>query len=375
MLTAILAQAHKGSFWMPEQTSTVAADVDGLYDFIYYLSLFFFLLITVLLVAFIIKYRHRKDGKPHEPAAGHSTALELTWTIIPAVLVLVIFYFGFRGFMNMMVEPPDSYEVMVNGKTWSWEFVYEGQYVSDDGYLHIPVNTPVRLVLSSNDVIHSLFLPTFRLKKDVVPGRYNRFWVQATKTGTFDITCAEYCGQSHSQMTSKVVVHDQADFAKWLDNAKDWTKTKSPLEAGAQMYKTRGCYQCHSVDGTAGTGPTWKDMFGSQVPILGQGNVLADENYIRESIFYPQAKIHQGFPNPSPMSSFLGSLNDQDVGAIIAYMKSISVNFKGDLAPFKLIKPKSTTQPAKATTVEKQKENAPDGRQQVTEVWSSTNVR
>jgi cytochrome c oxidase subunit 2 len=353
MLTAILAETQKlSSFWMPEQASTVAANVDGLYDFIYYLSLFFFLLITFLLVWFCIKYRHRGDGVvEQESAAGHSTALELTWTIIPTIIVLVIFYLGFRGFINMMVEPPNSYEVLVTGKTWSWTFTYEGKYVSDDGYLHIPVNTPIRFVLSSNDVIHSLFMPVFRLKKDVVPGRYNRFWVEATQVGEYDIYCAEYCGKLHSQMLSKVIVESPEDFAKFIERIKDWTKTKTPLEAGQMLYNTRGCIQCHSLDGTTGLGPTWKDMFGSQVPIVGQGNVLADENYIRESILYPQAKVHQGFGPPSPMPSFLGQLNDNDIMALISYMKSISVNFKGDMAPFKQkLKAGSATAPSTAAT-------------------------
>jgi len=136
---------------MPERASTVAANVDGLYDFIYYLSLFFFLLITILLVWFCIKYRHREGVEQHESAAGHSTALELTWTIIPTILVLVIFYLGFRGFINMMVEPPNSYEVLVNGRTWAWTFTYEGRYVSDDGKLHIPVNTPLQPLLGRGD--------------------------------------------------------------------------------------------------------------------------------------------------------------------------------------------------------------------------------
>ena len=340
---------HDGSFWMPRQGSTVAGGVDTLFDFIYYLSLFCFLLITFLLVFFTLRYRHR-EGQAHEPAAGHSTALELTWTIIPTVVVLVIFYYGFRGFLDMMVEPPNSYEVLVNGQTWQWEFNYEnGQYASDDGYLHIPVNTPIRFVLNSKDVIHSLFMPTFRVKKDVVPGRYNRFWAQATETGTFDIYCAEYCGQNHSQMLSKVVVETPEDFAKFIERIKDWTKTKTPLQAGEMLYHTKGCIQCHSTDGKAGIGPTWKDMYGSQVPIVGQGNVLADENYIRESILYPLAKVHQGFTPQMP--SFLG-MPDQDIGAIIAFMKSISVNYKGDLSQYKQLVNKnaattqSTTKPA-----------------------------
>jgi cytochrome c oxidase subunit 2 len=335
---------------MPEQASTVAADVDWLYDFTYYLSLFFFFLITLLLIWFIIKYRHREDGVKHEPAAGHSTALELTWTLIPAVLVLVIFYYGFRGFMDMVVEPPNPYEIVVSGRTWSWGFTYENRYTSIDGKLHIPVNTPVRFVLSSEDVIHSLFIPEVRLKRDVVPGRYNRYWVQATKEGEFPIYCAEYCGELHSRMLSSVVVHSKEDFAKWLEVQRDLSNSFSPLDAGKLLYESRGCKGCHSADGTAGTGPNFRDLFGSQVPIVGQGNVLADENYIRESILNPQAKVHQGFGPPSPMPSFLGQLNDWELGAIIAFQKSISKNFTGSLDEFKVIKPrsKSTTGPTTA---------------------------
>jgi cytochrome c oxidase subunit 2 len=313
------------------------------------LSVFFFVLITAMLIAFIVKYRHREDGVKHDPAAGHSTALELTWTLIPTVLVLVIFYIGFRGFMDMTVEPPNSYEIAVQGQMWNWSYVYENQYTSDDGKLHVPVNVPVRLVLSSQDVIHSYFIPAFRVKKDVVPGRYNRMWFKATETGEFDVYCAEYCGQQHSRMLSSVVVHTMEDFQKKLEDIKDWTKTKSPLQAGEMLYKTRGCTQCHSVDGSTIIGPTFKDMFGSQVPILGQGKITADENYVHESLLYPNAKIHEGFPSPSPMPSQLGRLNDNDIGAIIAYMKSISSNFKGDLTPFKKITPAtkpSATQPA-----------------------------
>jgi cytochrome c oxidase subunit 2 len=343
MLNAILADTSKESFWMPEQASTVAPGVDGLYDFVYYLSLVFFVLITLLLVVFIWKYRHREDGVAHEPAAGHSTALELTWTLIPAVLVLVIFYFGFQGFMNIIVRPPNAYKIDVLGQTWSWQFTYDGRYVSPDGNLHMVVNQPTEFVLTSKDVIHSFFCPEFRLKKDVVPGRYNQYWVEATKTGTFDLTCAEYCGDRHSQMLAKVIVHTPDEFLKWLDDAKDISKTFPPVAAGENIYNTRGCKSCHSIDGSAGIGPSFRDMYGSQVPIVGQGNVVADENYIRESILYPQAKIHQGFPNPSPMPSFLGQLDDWDIYAITAFQKSISKNFTNtaELEKLKKLHPRS----------------------------------
>lgn len=356
MLTRLLATSTDGGYWMPQRISTVAPEVDGLFGFVFWLSVFFFVLITVLLLAFVLKYRHRAgDEQPHEPMAGHSTALELTWTIIPTVLVLIIFYFGFRGYLNMAVEPPNPYEVNVTARMWSWTFAYPNGVISDDGKLHIPVNTPVRLVLSSEDVIHSLFLPEFRVKRDAVPGRYNRFWVQAVKTGEFDIYCAEYCGEQHSQMLSKVVVHEMADFKEWLKKASEWEGRLSPIAAGQNFYKTRGCAGCHSVDGGGGTGPTFKDLFGSQVPIQGAGNITVDENYIRESILYPQAKLHAGFGPVMP--SYLGQLRDKDITAIIAYMKSISANFKGSLsdlekvgAPGDAATRPATTQTTKPTT-------------------------
>jgi cytochrome c oxidase subunit 2 len=399
MLTAILADSSGGTFWMPEQASSYAAATDHVFYGVYYLSVFFFALVTLLLVGFILKYRHRSDGKPHEPGAGHNTALELTWTIIPTILAMVIFYYGFRGFVNMAVEPPNAYEVDVRGKTWNWTFTYEHNYFSDDGFLHIPVNTPVAFILSSDDVIHSFFIPAFRSKKDVVPGRYNRYWVQAKKTGTFDITCAEYCGQNHSIMTSKVIVQEPAEFAEWLKKIKNPYLTHTPLEVGKMLYETRGCAQCHTIDGKANTGPTFKDMFGSQVPVMGAGTILADENYIHESILDPQAKIVQGFPSPSPMPSFAGQLNDRDINSIIGFMKSISVNYKGNLSQYKSIesttKP-STTQPAKPTArnvsgtggkaveaVTRSKDSVgasisvdtPASGAVVSQVWSSNHVR
>jgi cytochrome c oxidase subunit 2 len=342
MLTTVLANSSK-SFWMPERASTFAPNVDGVFNFIYWLCLFFFLLITILLVYFVIRYRH-KPGVERESAAGHSTALELTWTIIPTVLVLVIFYFGFRGFLNMAVEPPNPYEINVTGSMWQWSFTYPNGHT--DNELHLPPNTPVRFVLASNDVLHSLYVPAFRIKQDVVPGRYNRLWVQATEPGKYDLYCAEYCGKNHSTMISSATVHaDRAAFDKWLSDAADWTKRMSPVDAGRMFYEKRGCITCHSVDGTVLTGPTWKDAFGSQVATTA-GTVTADENYIRESILYPGAKIHQGFGNIMP--SQLGQFSDRDIDAIIAYMKSISKNFNGDLQPFKTITPATgPAQPAK----------------------------
>ncbi len=322
----ILAQASSGGFWMPRRASTVAGDVDALFSFIFWLTVFFFCLILVLMVAFVLKYRHREGYEQPAKPPAHSTALELTWTIIPTILVLLIFYFGFRGYLHMSVAPPNAYEINVTARMWHWDFIYPNGYV--DSELHIPVDTPVRLVMQSEDVIHSLFIPQFRVKKDVVPGRYNRFWFQATEQGEFDIYCAEYCGNGHSTMLSKVIVHDSAGFNKWLEQASSWETRMTPAEGGKMLVSSRGCLQCHSVDGTRVIGPTLKNVFGEEQNVDGGQKVLADENYIRESLYEPNAKIVAGYTPQMP--SYKGSLKDRDVDAIIAYLKSISDKHKND---------------------------------------------
>jgi cytochrome c oxidase subunit 2 len=350
------------TFWMPEQASTVAPSVDGVYYFIYWICVSLFVGIAIVTTLFVVKYRHR-EGVEHEPAAGHSTALELTWTIIPTLVVLMMFYFGFRGFMDMAVEPPNPLEVVVTARTWNWDFAYPGvspQVSSDDGKLHIPVNTPVRFVLNSMDVIHSMFVPAFRIKRDAVPGRFNRFWVEATHTGEFDLYCAEYCGQNHSTMLTKVVVHTQEDFQRWLKEAAEWRGRKPPIQAGQGLIAARGCITCHSIDGTTINAPTFRNLYGSQVPLADGRTVTADDAYIMESIRNPTAKVHAGFP---PMSVAFGpeSLRDVDVEAIIWFMKSISENFKGDLTPGKTISQPTSRPAAPAGTQPRQQINTQSG--------------
>ena len=335
MFTTLLAQ----SLYLPPKASTVAPEVDNLFNWILATTAFFCLLIFVMMAYFMIKYRHQ-PGREGGSAAGHSTALELTWTIIPTIISLVIFYYGFKGFLDESVVPPNAYEVQVRSWMWGWGFVYPNGFESNE--LHIPKDRPIRLVLTSNDVIHSLYLPAMRVQKMTVPGRYNRFWVEATQVGEYPIYCAQYCGTSHSEMLSKVVVHkDDAEFSKWLDYESDPSRHPgfTPAKGGEDLMRARGCFQCHSMTGAAGTGPSLKDVFGSQ-QVTDQGNVLADENYVRESILYPQKKIVKGFGPVMP--SFLGSLKDNQIDWIIAYLKSNSVNFKGG----DLVTPSAATAPA-----------------------------
>ncbi|HRK31920.1 MAG TPA: cytochrome c oxidase subunit II, partial [Tepidisphaeraceae bacterium] len=336
MLNAILAQSKGATFWMPEQASTVAAEVDWMFYAILYICYFFFFLILVMMLGFVLKYRHRSGAVDHPAPAGHSLALEMLWTIPPTIIVLFIAWRGIRGFMDMAVIPPNAYEIQVTGQMWNWSFTYpNGTTVSE---LHIPKDVPVRLVMNSTDVIHSLFVPEFRSKKDVVPGRFSKMWFQATEArGEYDaaqkkwvngfpIYCTEYCGTSHSEMLSQVIVHPTREmFDDWLADASVWTDKMTPQARGAQLYGMY-CTSCHSVDGSSNTGPTWKDLFGADRAFTDGSQSKADEDYIRESIYYPQKKIVAGYP-AGQMNSFLGQINETDVGAIIWYMKSLSDKF------------------------------------------------
>jgi cytochrome c oxidase subunit 2 len=324
-LIAQLALATNGgsgrSFWMPPQSSTVAGDVDRIFYWIFYISLFFFTLIVVLMVLFAIRFR-RKGTQPvaHADAPVHNTPLELTWTILPTLIVFVIFYVGFRGFLGLAVTPANAYEVQVTGQRWKWQFTYPNGYVAED--LHVPGDRPVSLVMTSEDVIHSFYVPDFRIKRDVVPGRYAKAWFQAREAGNHQVFCAEYCGTNHSMMLAQVIVHEPGGFEKWLDEEANALAKLPPAEAGAQLYKQRGCAQCHSIDGKAGIGPTFLGVFGHQQPLKSGETVLIDEDYVRESILEPQAKVAAGFDPVMP--TYKGRLKDQEITVIIAYLKSLS---------------------------------------------------
>lgn len=454
---AILAEATKPYFWLPRQASTVAGATDDLYNAILWISIFFFVLITVLLVALVIKYRH-KPGQTRDTSATHSMALEITWTIIPSIIVVFLYYYGFKGYMNLTIEPPNAYPITVTGRMWQWSFDYPTGY--SDGELHAPVNVPVRCVLQSNDVIHSLSIPAFRVKKDVVPGRYNRLWFQATSAdgwvyltklklgnrltevavdgngkplssstattpnemvqtfgklpkalqdafgaqasaakltpetpvrsytllnGTslnaidvgegdsqteiildqdgkppekdtvqfgslsprarqgirslnagadvpasqpvlafkdaeaFEIYCTAYCGTNHSTMHSRAIIHrTQADFERWLKTAQK--PDPDPRVRGRKLYTKLGCAQCHSVDGTRITGPSWKDLYGSKQSFTDGSTAVVNEDFLHGFVPSPTTRVPVGYPPVMPPFPIPANQIDD----IAAYMKTIS---------------------------------------------------
>ena len=308
-----------GGFWMPVEGSTGAAAVDSVFSLVFWVAAFFFVLIVALMVVFVVRYRRRPGRLDAEPSPSHNTPLELTWTLIPIAIVIVIFVWGFKVYLDANTPPANAYEISVTGQKWKWLFTYPNGHVDEN--LHVPVDTPVLLVMTSEDVIHGFYIPAFRLKHDVVPGRYSKVWFKAVKPGDYQIYCTQYCGTGHSDMWAKVVVHPPGGFERWLEQASNFLKTLPPAEAGQRLAVTRGCAQCHSVDGTAGTGPTWKGLFGSHVPLQGGRVMTADEDYIRNCILDPTKNVPLGFQPVMP--TFKGRIRDDEITAIIAYIKSL----------------------------------------------------
>ncbi|MEW6741670.1 MAG: cytochrome c oxidase subunit II [Planctomycetota bacterium] len=321
------------SFWLPTPASTIAGEVDWLFYFILGIAIVFFVIIVVTMVVFVLKYR-RPPGTQPPPSPDHNMALELTWSVIPTILVLAMFYFGFRGYINMLTAPANALEVQVTAQRWKWLFQYPNGYV--DGNLHVPVDTPVQLVMRSEDVIHSFYVPDFRVKADVVPGRYRKLWFEATQVGTYDIFCAEYCGTEHSAMRALVEVHSPEGYQEWMDEAANWFKNLPPAEAGARVFQVQGCASCHGADGSGLQGPPLQQKFGREEQFNDGSRVIVDENYIRESILEPNAKIVAGYEQV-PMPTYKGRLSDQDISFLIAFIKSLNpeATEKQDEAPKK----------------------------------------
>jgi cytochrome c oxidase subunit 2 len=340
MWQSILAETAP-TFWLPKGASTIAPSVDLLFNWIMWICIFFFFLVTILLVLFVVMFRHR-PGVKRDVAAGHNTPLELTWTLVPSVIVVFLYYYGFREYMNMAIEPPNSYEIMATGQMWHWSFTYPNGHTDDE--LHVPINTPVRIVLQSQDVIHNLYIPAFRVKKDAVPGRYNRMWFEATDVGDYDVFCSAYCGTNHSTMRAKAVVQSPEEFKAWLAKALEQDNSGPPEAKGKRAYMRYGCVGCHTIDGSKLTGPSWKDLWGSTVNLTGGQTVLANEPYIIESIRVPGAKIVDGFSNVMPVLP----VTDADIQNIIAFMKTISSHTSAADMPGATSAP--ATKPASPTT-------------------------
>lgn len=312
------------NFFLPPAKSTMAHEVDALFWFVHISSLVLTIGILIAIAYFIYKFR-RKSENDVTPVITHNNKLEVTWSVIPLVLCLIIFGWGYQTYVNMITSPDDAYEVNVSAQKWLWNFTYENGARST-GELHVPAGRPIKLIMSSNDVIHSFFVPDYRIKQDVVPGRYTETWFQVPEPGESIIFCTEYCGTGHSDMYGKVVVHEQQDFENWLaNNAGGASKPEdlAPAEWGQQLAQQNACQTCHSPDGADLTGPTWQGTFGAQHTMADGSSVEVDENYLRESILDPNAKIREGYQE-GLMPTYQGVLNDEQINAIIEYIKTLN---------------------------------------------------
>ncbi len=308
-----------GSFFFPAQSSTLAPEVDGLFNFILYLSIVFFILVVGGTFYFAWKYR-KKGEDDFTQDLSHNNTLEVLWTVIPTILVFIIFVWGFKTYLKMNIPPDNSMEIKVTGQKWFWTFNYpEGATTTNE--LVVPVHQPVRLLLSSQDVIHSFFVPNFRMKMDVVPNRYTESWFEATEPGEYNLFCTEYCGKGHSEMIGKVKVLSEDAYKDWLASAANAGADMTPEEYGAKLYKEKACFTCHSIDGSPLVGPSFKGVFGRTEKLNNGKSIKVDENYIRESILEPQAKVVDGFQPVMP--TYQGVLKDKDIDALIAYFKTL----------------------------------------------------
>ena len=319
----------------PDRASATAGNVDALFIFLLIVSGLMTLLIFAALVYFAARYRHRK-GVLAEQIEG-STPLELTWSIIPLFVFLVIFAWGAVVYFNGRTPPRDSSEVYVVAKQWMWKVEHaEGQREINE--LHVPVGRNIKLIMTSQDVIHSFYGPAFRMKQDVLPGRYTVEWFRATKPGTYHLFCAEYCGTQHSGMIGSIVVMDPAQYEAWMSGG-----TTGPLSAtGEKIFAELGCVTCHRSD-IQGRGPNLHGVFGKPVQLEDGRIITADENYVRESILDPGAKVVKGFKPVMP--TFQGLVSEEQLNALVAYVKSLNAGESG-AKPAVAVPP---TVPTKAT--------------------------
>ena len=310
---------------MPVALSAYAEDVDKVYYLIFWLSVVLFVGIMAAAAYFAISGK-RKPGVRAEPT-GHHMMLELGWTVAPVFILAYLFWVGWKGYLDMSMVPPNALEVRGRAFQWGWDFEYPNGVHSKE--LKAPLGKPVKMILSSNDVLHAFFVPQFRIKRDTVPGIYATTWFEANKLGEADIFCAEYCGgkgegdtaTGHWAMIGKVKIMPAADFDKFLKEGNGPKEGETVPDWGKRLYADKNCAGCHSTDGAVGAGPSWKGLFGRTEVMSDETKLLADENYIRESIMDPMKKIVKGYVPQMP--TYRGQLSDEELNQLIAYIKSL----------------------------------------------------
>ncbi|MBK6965878.1 MAG: cytochrome c oxidase subunit II [Bacteroidales bacterium] len=305
--------------------SNFVTNTDTAFIFIIGISVLFLVGITGTLIWFIFRYNKKRN--PVATQIHGSNTLEIVWTVIPTILVIIMFFYGWAGYSPMNKIPENSMKVKATARMWSWMFEYENGIKTDT--LYVPVDKPVTLDLISLDVIHSFYIPAFRIKEDMVPGRGNKLWFIAQKEGSYELFCTEYCGLSHSYMFTEVKAMPQAEFDAWYAKMADTTRKSAPVAdpvaEGKRLMEKNGCVVCHSSDGTKIVGPTYKGVYGHKLTVITDGKereILADDEYIKRSIYEPDADIVKGYTK-GMMVSYKTQLSDEDVANITEYLKTL----------------------------------------------------
>ncbi len=292
--------------------------VDQVFFYILAITVFLLGLITFLMVYFVIRYQRKRNPQPSD--IHENIWLEIIWTVVPTLLVLTMFYYGLTGFNFLKKVPVDAMKVKVIARQWSWLFEYENGTKSAE--LKVPVGKPVKLSLTSQDVIHGFYAPAFRIKQDVVPGMTNTLWFQSTEVGIFDVFCTQYCGLQHATMVTKIKVLPGEEFNQWYQKGKEEIEASKGKPRGTQLYQEKGCMACHSIDGTPRVGPTLKGLFGKTITVMTDGkerNITADEAYLRKSILEPNADVVKGFPPIMPPEK----MTKDEIDELIHYIKEL----------------------------------------------------
>lgn len=300
---------------LPEQASTLAGRVDDLYLFIVAVTAFFGIGVSVAVIALAMKYR-TKDPNAVGARIHGSIPLEILWSVIPFLITIVIFGWSADIFFDLYRPPDQTMPIYATGKRWMWKFQHlDGK--AEINELHVPLGRAVKVTFTSEDVLHSLYFPAFRVKADAIPGRYSSVWFEATKVGEYHLFCAEYCGTKHSGMIGRVVVMEPTDYEAWLQNS---TPTGTMAQRGERLFSELACNTCHQNDGS-GRGPSLVNRYGAQANLASGGSVKVDESYLRESILRPQMKLVAGYQ--ALMPTFQGLVNEEGVMALIEHVKSL----------------------------------------------------
>lgn len=332
-MTMFLAQQMMRDFWFREANSDFADRSDWIYLAILWICIFFFVLLMVLMTYFVIKYR-RRPGVAPQRSASHNTPLELTWSIIPLLILVVIFFWGFHGFVETLANPAGAEEIRITGYRWGWTAEYSNGAVPRDTVsignidevpvIAVPAGRPVRIVMTSTDVMHSFFIPAFRIKMDLFPNRYTSMWFEPREAGHDHIVfCAEYCGDRHSEMYAVIRTVEPEQFNRLKREWAGPDPDASPVERGRFNARRYGCFSCHTVDGSPATGPTWLNNYGYEREMQDGTTRVMDENYVREAVYNPRAFGRVGYPI-GQMNSYQGLIDEEALYDIIMYIRSLS---------------------------------------------------